>query len=319
MTVLVITEPCDVTVDLVIQELNDRHVPVHRIDLADFPQALSVVAAVGDHGQWAGTLADDHRCTRLEEVRAVYFRRPEPARLPGALDPYERRWAAREAELGFGGLLAALPHARWVNDPRANAAADRKPRQLAVATGHGMTVPQTLVTNDPEEARRFVAAATGGAIYKPFHMRPYVDADTDQLMALATTPVTAGDITDAVAGTAHLFQHQVPKAYELRVTAVGDRLFAARIDAHSEAAKIDWRTDYANLAYAAVDLPKQVSKQLHAIRTSLRLTYAAFDLIVTPDGDYVFLEVNPDGQWAWIEHETGLPIAAALADTLEKT
>lgn len=48
----------------------------------------------------------------------------------------------------------------------------------------------------------------------------------------------------------------------------------------------------------------------------MHLNFGCFDLIVTPDGEYVFLECNPNGQWLWVELATGLPIAEAIADFL---
>jgi ATP-grasp ribosomal peptide maturase len=317
VTVLVITEPADVTCDLVIDELNRRNVPVHRIDTADFPTALAVTASIGGHGQWSGTIGDPYRTSRIEAIRSVYCRRPAAHRFPPGMDQHEQRWAEQEARRGFGGLLQALPAARWMNDPHAMTSADRKPRQLAVAEGLGMAVPATLITNNPQAARAFVDAAPHGAIYKSMHARPYVDRDTGQVMALSTTPVTADMITDAVAGTAHLFQHWTPKSYEVRVNVVGDRLFSARIDAHSPAARIDWRTDYNSLTYEPITLSDRVTEQIVALTQRLGLVFAAIDLIVTPEHQTVFLEVNPGGQWAWIEHETRLPIASAIADYLE--
>ncbi|PZG16492.1 ATP-dependent carboxylate-amine ligase [Micromonospora craterilacus] len=319
MTVLVITEPFDETADLVIEHLNERGTSVHRFDLADFPIRLAVTATIDGHGQWAGTTTDPWRTTSLADVSAVFYRRPGPFRFPDTLSEFEYRWAAQEARMGVGGILTALPNAAvWVNDPDAMAAADFKPRQLSAAARHGLRIPPTLITNDAAEARRFVDASPAGAVYKPFHARPYVDHD-GRAHGVSTTPVTAGQITDAVAGTAHLFQQQIHKDHELRVTAVNGRLFTARIDAHSDAARVDWRTDYDSLTYERADLPEPTASQLRALLADLGLVFAAVDIIVTPGGEYVFLEVNSGGQWAWIEHETGLPIAAAIADTLEQT
>ncbi|TDC00782.1 ATP-dependent carboxylate-amine ligase [Micromonospora fluostatini] len=281
MAILVLTQPLDVTSDLVITELHRRGVPVHRVDTADFPAQLTVAADIDGHGQWSGTLADPYRRTVLADITHVYFRRPGPFDLPAEMDPLERRWAEQEARLG-------------------------------------MTVPPTVITNDPQRAREFAGVhADAGVIYKPLHTHSYIDRDTGQTMALATTPVDAGEITDAVAGTAHLFQRRIAKAYELRVTIAGAKVLAARIDAHSDAARIDWRTDYDSLTYQPVELPARVRDDLLAFTRELRLVFAAIDLIVTPEGEYVFLEVNPGGQWAWIESETDLPITAAIADTLE--
>jgi ATP-grasp ribosomal peptide maturase len=316
VTVLVLTEPFDTTTDLVMGVFNRRGVPVHRIDTGDFPQFLTVAATIGGHGTgWTGVLSDVAHRTDLTDVSAVYYRRPGLFRFR-QMQPMERRWADIEARLGFGGLLSALP-CRWVNHPAANASAEYKPRQLALAAQLGLTVPATLITNDPQAARTFGADAPAGLIYKPLHAQPYVDQSTGATMGLTTTAVSVEDITDAVAGTAHLFQHRVLKDHELRVTIVGTRLFAARIDTHSQAARLDWRTDYDHLTYRAVDLPAGIAGKLLALTSGLNLVFAAIDLIVTPQGETVFLEVNPNGEWGWIAEATGLPIAEALADHLE--
>ncbi|TDB78947.1 ATP-dependent carboxylate-amine ligase, partial [Micromonospora fluostatini] len=111
----------------------------------------------------------------LADITHVYFRRPGPFDLPAEMDPLERRWAEQEARLGLGGLLFALPHARWVNDPHAMTAAEFKPRQLAVAARLGMTVPPTVITNDPQRAREFAGVhADAGVIYKPLHTHSYI-------------------------------------------------------------------------------------------------------------------------------------------------
>jgi glutathione synthase/RimK-type ligase-like ATP-grasp enzyme len=121
---------------------------------------------------------------------------------------------------------------------------------------------------------------------------------------------------DRVRVTPCLFQAWVEKAFEVRATIVGQRVFAARIDALSEQAKVDFRRDYGALRYSEWELPDQVVASLRRLLDSLDLSYGAVDLAVTEDLDYVFLEVNPDGAWGWIEQHTGLPIADALADLL---
>ena len=202
MTVLVLTEPLDMTADLVIRELHQRGTPVHRADTGDFPALLVLAATINSgQGRWQGTLADQYRRTDLADVTAVYYRHPGPFRFPDGMDQFERRWAELEARLGFGGVLASLP-CRWVSHPHTIAAAQYKPRQLAAATGLGLTVPPTLITNDPGEARTFASAAPDGVVYKTLHSRPYVDADSGAVMALSTTPVSPDQITEAVRGTA---------------------------------------------------------------------------------------------------------------------
>jgi hypothetical protein len=112
----------------------------------------------------------------------------------------------------------------------------------------------------------------------------------------------------------HLFQARVDKVADLRVVVVGSQVFTVRIDS----GLLDWRTDYSALTYTPVSLPADVERALLAHLRHFGLVSGSFDLCVTRDGGLRWLELNPNGQWGWIEEETGLPIAAAFADLLEQ-
>lgn len=100
---------------------------------------------------------------------------------------------------------------------------------------------------------------------------------------------------------------------------VGRRMFAAEIHARSETAQLDWRADYAHHEYRATEVPAETAAGVLRLLDWFGLSFGALDFVVTPAGDWVFLEVNPNGQWGWIETETGLPITAASCDYLEGT
>jgi glutathione synthase/RimK-type ligase-like ATP-grasp enzyme len=117
----------------------------------------------------------------------------------------------------------------------------------------------------------------------------------------------------------HLFQEWVPKAYEVRLTVVDGRFFGARIDAGTAAGHVDWRSDYAMLSYSPIDTPPDIQTRVRHLLAVLGLRFGALDFVVAPDGQWWFLEINANGQWAWIEDETNLPISHALADALEGT
>jgi hypothetical protein len=149
MTVLVLTQPTDATADLVIAELNERSVPVCRLDPADFPESLSMAARIGhDLTSWQGVLQGQHRDVSLADVRSVYYRRPGTPRLHPGMSEQDARWALAEAQAGFGGLLYAMP-CLWVNHPHRNRWASYPPVALAAAVRGGLSVPRTLITNDP--------------------------------------------------------------------------------------------------------------------------------------------------------------------------
>jgi ATP-grasp ribosomal peptide maturase len=312
---LVLTHPFDPTTDYVVSELNQRGEPVFRCDPGEFPQRLSVAARLDGTGAgWVGSLCLPEREVSLADIGCAYYRRPTVFDFPAGMGDQVRRWAAGEARIGLGGVLSALP--RWLNHPAAIAAAEYKPAQLARAHACGLSVPDTIVTNDPAEAAKFVAHA-GRAIYKP--LTPAGITETDTHRVVFTTPVAVGDVDESIRLTTHLLQEWIEKQYEVRLTVVDEAFLAARIDAGSNAAAVDWRADYEALTYTALaDVPPSVRAGVSALMARLGLRFGTFDFIVTPDDRWIFLEINPNGQWAWIEDATGLPIAASVADALTK-
>ncbi|MFF2146005.1 hypothetical protein [Kitasatospora sp. NPDC058190] len=104
------------------------------------------------------------------------------------------------------------------------------------------------------------------------------------------------------------------QGFDVRVTAVGDRLVAVRIDSPD----LDWRHRQNLLTRTPIEVPKPVARTITAYLTELRLTFGAFDFAVTAGGDWYFLECNPNGQWAWQPAETTAAIAQAIADQLER-
>lgn len=316
MTVLVLTRQFDPTADLVIRELHRKDVPVFRCDPGDFPEKVELRAHISATGTVTGSLRQGAREVSLADISSVYHRRPSAHRVHPQLDDSEQRWAAREAAAGFQGVLTALGRP-WVNHPADDRAAEHKPLQLAAAARAGLTVPESLVTNATHAAHAF-ALARERTVYKSMTGGPDPSDPEQGKRALYTTVVAPGEITAGVQGTAHLFQAWAEKAYEVRLTVVGGELFAARIDAGSRAGRTDWRSDYGSLSYSPVETPGHVRRAVAGLMSGLRLAYGALDFVVTPDGRWVFLELNPNGQWGWIQLATGLPIAAAIADLLQK-
>lgn len=310
-TVLIVTQPFDATADYVVTELHERGVPVFRCNPGNFPRRLTLDARLGEG--WTGSLHLPERDVSFADIGCAWYRRPTAFELSDELSTEERRWSSAEARLGLGGVLAALP--RWLNHPCDIARAEYKPLQLQTARAVGLTVPDTLITNDAEQARRF-AKEHDRVVYKPLSALGV--SEEDQYRLVYANRVTADDITDTVAATAHLFQTWIDKAYEVRLTVMDDDFFAVRIDAESPAAAIDWRTDYDHVRYSVVEVPAEVRHCVSGLLDMLMLRFAALDFVVTPSGEWVFLETNPNGQWAWLQDATGAPIAAAIADALTK-
>ncbi|MEU5578618.1 ATP-grasp ribosomal peptide maturase [Streptomyces huasconensis] len=307
--VLVATEVEDATADLVIAELNRRRVPVLRFDPGqDFPADVVLSARSGSRG-WGGRLTAGDRMADLTSVRALYHRRPSVYAPQG--EGQADRFAAQENRRGLGGVLGALPGCLYLSHPQAIAQAEYKPAQLSAAIREGLTVPATLITNDPAEAKAFTAAQP--TIYKPLHAGAY-DVD-GQPAGIWAAPVEPGEIDDRVSVCAHLFQAQVPKTSDVRAVVIGDRVFCARITA--PAGVLDWRAEYRHLTYEPIKCPDEVRLALLRFLAGFGLGFGAFDFALTAEDEWWFLECNPNGQWAWLEHEAGLPLTAAIADLLQ--
>ncbi|WP_330289249.1 ATP-grasp ribosomal peptide maturase [Streptomyces sp. NBC_00576] len=307
--VLVSTEHEDATADLVIAELNRRRVPVVRLDPGrDFPDSAVLAGRLGPDG-WGGTLTVGERSAPLDAVRALYHRRPNTYSPDDGSQ--EAGYTARENRRGLGGVLGALPDCVYLSHPQVIARAEYKPAQLAVAQRIGFVLPVTLITNDPTEAKDF--AAQQPTLYKPLHAAAYdVDGESAGIWA---APVEPGELDGTVSRCAHLFQAVVPKTCDVRAVAVGDRVFCARIAAPPGV--VDWRAEYRNLRYEAVECPDEIRSGLLAFLAGFGLRFGAFDFAVTADGIWWFLECNPNGQWAWLEAAVGLPITTAIADLLQ--
>jgi ATP-grasp ribosomal peptide maturase len=315
--VLVLTQQFDPTGDLVIHGLHDAGVPVQRVHIGDFPVAASLVAAAGRDGRFSGEFYGASGVFDLASVGAVYYRRPEQFRLsPGIV--VNRDFALAEARVGLGGVLRSLP-CLWLSHPDAIVRAQYKPEQLTAAAALGLSVPRTLVTNDPEAAREFVNQCRDGAIYKTLST-PIVRNEAGRRAAVMTTHITTQDVEARAAEirlTACQFQERLDKRFEYRVTVVGETVFATRIDSQrSSVTELDFRKRFEDLPCEPAELPPLIADACRSLVAHYGLQYGNIDLVETPDGELVFLEINPNGQWAWVDPDTTEAIRRAIVDLL---
>jgi glutathione synthase/RimK-type ligase-like ATP-grasp enzyme len=242
------------------------------------------------------------------DVAAVWWRRVRAPQVNRLLRPAEAARAAAAWGTALAALWTGLP-ARFVNPPLAEEAAGLKPLQLAVARRAGLLVPATLVTSDPEAARAFLAGLGGAtAVLKPLVARDQADftrllpADGAGLEPLRLAPA--------------ILQAYVP-GVDVRVTAVGARLFACEIDARATSSPHDFRAVYQAARVAPCEVPAAVAGPLNRLLADLGLAYGAADFRVDErSGAWHFLEVNPSGQWLGFEERAGLPITQAVAELL---
>jgi ATP-grasp ribosomal peptide maturase len=313
--ILVLTHDDDPTADVVLQELNRRGTPFARCDPGDFPAILTLTAHLGPwKASWDGSLTGAPRDIDLGSVRAVYYRRPSDFRSPPGLTKSDGRFVANQARHGLAGVLAGLSGVTWLNHPAAMADARVKPYQLAIASRCGLQVPTTLITNDPTAVREFAAGVGGRIVTKSLATMLTVDDELGSGV-LFTSEIGEEYWDDpGIATTAHLFQEFVDGT-DVRLTVVGERLFAAEIRPTRSDGPLDIRAHHENVSYEVVDVPIDLRTAVLELMKRLELTFAALDFRIGPDG-WMFLEANPNGQWAYVPQLRD-PIAQAIADALE--
>jgi len=316
--VLLLTHSGDFyTIDLVSEALARRGVRPIRFNTDLFPSSIKLLAHAGDE-RTAQLLTEAGEQISTTEVRAVWARKLWSPRMADDLDERYRSMCVGESIAALEGFLDALHEARWVNDLQCQRAAENKQRQLRLAARAGLRVPRTLVTNDPAAARQFFAETEGQTVAKL--LRPIAVSMDAVTPFVYTSRVREEDLdgAEALRHSPMVFQELIPKACELRVACVAGESFAGAVDASATSrGATDWRrVAPEECRWQKAQLPTQVDRGLQALMSELGLVFGAVDFICTPSGEYVFLEVNPGGEWGMLERDLGLPISEAIAATL---
>ncbi|WP_408952016.1 MvdC/MvdD family ATP grasp protein [Lysobacter sp. Hz 25] len=310
--ILLISHQADAHARCVLDHLQAMERPALLFDLAEFPDraTLSIDYADGARPRIDYARAGGERHA-LDEVGSVWWRRPQAPDLSSVTDAQAHLFTANEWNEALNGLWRLLGDARWMNDPGRDDAASRKAAQLRIAAELGFKVPRTLISSDPQRVREFVhALGPGATVHKTFSCTHAVWRETrllgeDDLAHL-----------DTVRLAPVIFQEFVPAAADIRVTAVGGRLFPAEIKLDPVPGSIDFRPNLGAATVREHALPLPLRQRLLALMQRLGLEYGAIDLRLTPQGEYYFFEINTAGEFLFIEQRTGQPIGRAVAEWL---
>ncbi len=302
------------TVDRVADALNARGAKALRVDTDRFPLEMEMELGFGSKGCSARMRVGD-RWIRAEEVAAVWLRHlghPDPGEMPLQY----REACATESKLVLEGFLEALRGARWMNPLAACTSGEFKLRQLRVAHANGLRIPETLATNAPGALRAFFPKQRTGLVMKL--QAPLSTSMDGSGPAFYTTALQEKDLDDlsTLSSCPPLFQERIAKDAELRVVYVEGRCLAGSPrPGPSAGAREDWRPDL-NLRWEEDALPADVEARFDTFMRAMGLNFGAADFIRTPEGEHVFLEINPCGEWGMLERDLGLPISEAIADAL---
>ena len=291
-------------------------VPWRRFDTDLFPHTVGM-SITGSEGHLSNLPSGD---VSSKDIHAVWYRRPMTRTTDFSMLSTSGTYVENEIDAAMRSFNSCLDHAFWVDKPLRNIASSEKIRQLREARNAGFRVPDTIVTSVPDIVQELARRHDGRVIAKPLR-RGGVVVDKKEL-GFFSSLLDLQMIRDHAASIQRcplIFQEPIPKAFELRATVVGNRCFAVRLDSQDvPSAMVDWRKSSYKVRHSIFDLPGDVAEKCIRMTSESGLHFSAFDLIVTPEDEYVFLEHNPNGQFAWLEELTGIPIGGALLELFEQ-
>jgi glutathione synthase/RimK-type ligase-like ATP-grasp enzyme len=322
--ILLISNRSDLTCDYVVRELTARKLNFSRLNTDEFPRNTRGLFALASDGTTIRRirLLDRDKVIDFDEVSSVLYRRPVPPQPSEAVeDKGVRKFCVDEGYDFLRGLWYSLD-CLWISHPEAIRKAEHKVYQLTVASHLGFLIPQTVVTNDPPEVLKFFEKSANGVVVKPLYVG-FVEATAERSSRIVYTSLVKTEDLENIDQLVHapsIFQERVLKQYDVRVTVVGERLFAARIDAELPADVPDWRfLPVSMLNHSHYTLPYELNVACIALVKRLGLQFGAIDFAVDYKNAHYFLEINPNGQWAWLEELLDLPISKAIVDLLSKS
>lgn len=327
--IVIVTNQLDPHADKVIHQLVEMGQTPVRLNTEEINMHVQTNIHI-DSQDFSGFvhIMEGNRQIEVAKIKSVWWRRPVPYGVPKKFSKQERTFALKETEAAYMGIWSSL-QCYWISFPLHIRQADFKVEQLVRARRFGFKTPKTLVTNSPDQVRSFLSGNGEGTIYKVL-TDPFLFADaiydkstienSDSFRVVRTTLVSDENVEliNSVRYVPCLFQEYIPKAFELRVTVVGNRVFTAKIDSQkNELTKVDFRNWSVDIPYELYELPDMIKHKCLELVKSYGLNYSAMDFIVTPNNDIIFLESNPSGQFGWIEDEVPeLDISSHLASCL---
>ncbi len=312
--ILLLTNKEDITADFVVLELQKRGVDYFRFNTEDFPKNVQIsIDYANDFSGFFSILKDKKRLL-FKDIKSVWYRRPvlpvPDTKIPDRL----KSFCIKESFAALNGVWANLD-CFWISNPRNIYNAESKITQLIAARQLGFNIPNTIISNNPEDISDFYYKLKANIIIKP--IKTGFINDESVIFTNKISPIDIHDIQDT-ALVPSIYQENINKRHDIRITVVGEKVFPVEI--HSQDIKdatIDWRhSKNLNMTHKLHNLPENINNKCLKLVQALGLEFGAIDMVLTPNEEYYFLEINPNGQWAWIEKRTGLKITEAITNLL---
>ena len=320
--ILIVTGKDDLTTDYFIRRLEQRHLSFFRFNTEDLLSDFEVSLRLGsDSADLSLIDISRHVEVRLADITAAYFRKPQVPIGDGQSEASEQAFNRRELSETLRSIWRLIPDEKWLNAPEALWLAGNKVKQLKIATELGFRTPPTLISSNSREVLKFIETHDRKVIAKAVKHAFINCGDTMNL--LFTSALDQSDLTSIATATSlvpSIFQPRLDKKCDLRVTVVGDSVFpVALLSQQNAETSVDWRAwdvTGVDLVHERFDLPENLRVRCIELNRRFNLRFSCIDMVQVKNGDFYFLEVNPNGQWAWIEEMVRFPIRESIIDLL---
>ena len=294
--VLVITNSVDATVDYLVGKIG-QEVNFVRFN-TDF-DLNNFSAYWTERGLELGIV---DRILNVDDISSVWYRRPKPFTLNTTTSEIEKKHAIEEWQEAIEGILSIIPTQKWINHPLSIKGASYKIEQLNRCRKFGLNTPSSLVTSSKKDLDSFHSNFES-LIIKPISHGYLEGNNVKEDKLLYTNSLTEDHISQFPENNfcPTLFQERIDKEYDIRITVLDDQLVAVKLK-NSSHYQVDIRRDnMTGVSYSLCQFPTELENAVIALVRSYGLRFAAIDFVKSKQGDYYFLEINPNGQWAWID------------------
>jgi len=300
---LIVSNKTDIATDYLILRLHERGIPFLRINTEDYLVSWDVCFSIGANGTNTIISKKGKNPLTVGNITGAYIRQPRMPNL-NVLE-IDKKFAEREVGETLKSLWRMIDKNTWLNAPHRLLRASNKPEQLTVASSMGFNVPDTYIGTSREIIKKLYKKHSGEIIAKAVKHGFIFDGDRARVAATQKIDEAALASLKDYATIPMIFQNHIAKEYDIRVVVVGGEVFATAIDSQDhEETVVDWRlSDCYKIALRQyeVRLPQKIERLCVDITIRFNLRYSAIDMVLGKDGVYYFLELNPNGQWAWIE------------------
>ena len=312
--VIIITNKSDYTADFLIKRLYKRDIKFVRINTEEFPQEIHGTVFINNIKNEISLKSNSWEIIP-DYINGIWYRRPIKPSISG-LSKQDKEFAERECSEFLLNAWHLLYDKLWINNPTFLIRAERKLVQLQLANDIGFAIPDTIVSNHPADINNFINNYNNDVIVKPISHGDYDNSSS----AIFTNPIGNNKYSlsdESIKYAPFIVQNRVDKIADIRVNVFGNAIFAFKLIPKNDYSSLDWRKLEPNqIDYELIEPPSEIRRKINTMVQMLSLSFCVFDFALSRSDNWVFLEINPNGQWAWLEQITKVTMSDFLIDLL---